>query len=267
LSKYKDKFMWSEYLIIGSVALLASGLTLFSGFGLGTLLLPAFALFFPVEVAIGMTALVHFLNNIFKLVLLGRKADHGVIFRFGLPAILAALAGAWLLILFSEAEPLYRHQLFGAERTVNLVSFVIGLLILLFVVIESLPGFQSIALDRKYLPLGGLISGFFGGLSGHQGALRSMFLLRAGLEKESFIATGVVIAVLIDISRLGVYSTRFSQALNNDYFGLLLVAVLMAFTGAYLGNRLLKKMTMKLVQRMVSLMLALIAAGLITGLI
>ena len=26
--------------------------------------------------------------------------------------------------------------------------------------------------DRRYLPLGGLLSGFFGGLSGHQGALR-----------------------------------------------------------------------------------------------
>ena len=33
-----------SYLVICSVALLASGLTFFSGFGLGTLLLPAFAL-------------------------------------------------------------------------------------------------------------------------------------------------------------------------------------------------------------------------------
>ena len=62
----------SEYLLICIVALLASGLTLFSGFGLGTLLLPAFALFFPVPAAIAMTALVHFANNLFKLALLGR---------------------------------------------------------------------------------------------------------------------------------------------------------------------------------------------------
>ncbi|MEK9138207.1 MAG: sulfite exporter TauE/SafE family protein, partial [Bacteroidota bacterium] len=58
-----------EYLIVCTIALLASGLTLFSGFGLGTLLLPAFILFFPPDVAVGMTAIVHFLNNIFKLVL------------------------------------------------------------------------------------------------------------------------------------------------------------------------------------------------------
>jgi predicted nucleic acid-binding protein len=39
------------YLVIYLVALFDSGLTLYSGFGLGTLLMPAFALFFPVPVA------------------------------------------------------------------------------------------------------------------------------------------------------------------------------------------------------------------------
>ncbi|MDP3981751.1 MAG: sulfite exporter TauE/SafE family protein, partial [Chlamydiota bacterium] len=41
------------------VALIASGLTLFLGFGLGTILTPVFAIFFPVPVAIGATAIVH----------------------------------------------------------------------------------------------------------------------------------------------------------------------------------------------------------------
>ena len=59
------------------------GLTLVSGFGLGTLLLPAFAVFFPIDAAVAMTAVVHLLNNLFKLALLGRQADRGVILRFG----------------------------------------------------------------------------------------------------------------------------------------------------------------------------------------
>ncbi|MGH8525978.1 MAG: hypothetical protein ACREXY_17780 [Gammaproteobacteria bacterium] len=37
-----------ELLVIGIAACLVSGLTLFSGFGLGTVLTPVFALFFPV---------------------------------------------------------------------------------------------------------------------------------------------------------------------------------------------------------------------------
>ena len=79
------------YLVVCSVALVASGLTFFSGFGLGTLLLPAFALFFPVEHAVALTAVVHFLNNLFKLALVGRHADRRVVVRFGIPAILAAV--------------------------------------------------------------------------------------------------------------------------------------------------------------------------------
>ena len=53
-----------HYVAVCLAALAASGLTLFSGFGLGTLLMPVFALFFPIEVAVAQTAAVHFANKI-----------------------------------------------------------------------------------------------------------------------------------------------------------------------------------------------------------
>jgi uncharacterized membrane protein YfcA len=61
-------------------------------------LLPVFALFSPIEIAIGMTAVVHLLNNLFKLILLGKHANKSVVLKFGLPAILAVFGGAWLLL-------------------------------------------------------------------------------------------------------------------------------------------------------------------------
>jgi len=61
--------------VITLTAILVSGLTLFSGFSLGTILMPAFALFFPIPVAIAATADVHLANNLFKLGLVGRQAD------------------------------------------------------------------------------------------------------------------------------------------------------------------------------------------------
>ncbi|HVJ89789.1 MAG TPA: hypothetical protein VM580_08275 [Labilithrix sp.] len=67
-----------QYVIICTVALIASGLTFFSGFGLGTLLLPAFSIFFELEIAVALTASVHFLDGIFKLALVGRHANLGV---------------------------------------------------------------------------------------------------------------------------------------------------------------------------------------------
>jgi uncharacterized membrane protein YfcA len=100
-----------------------------------------------------------------------------------------------------------------------------------------------------------------------QGALRSAFLVRAGLTKEAFVASGVVIACLIDVSRLGVYSrSLLAEGARLDY-GLLGAAVASAFAGALVGNRFLKKLTMRGVQRIVAAMLFVVAVGLICGIL
>ena len=157
--------------------------------------------------------------------------------------------------------------MFDQFYEVRPVQFIIGILILAFVIIEGLPKIKKMQIDQKFLSLGGAVSGFFGGLSGHQGALRSMFLLKAGLNKESFIATGVVIACLIDFSRLLVYSSRFGSAFEEGYISLLVVAIAAAFLGVYIGSKLLEKITMKVVQIVVSILLVIISAGLISGII
>lgn len=65
------------YIVISITALFVSALTLFSGFELGTVLMPAFALFFPIQIVTAATAVVHLANNIFKIILVGRDADRG----------------------------------------------------------------------------------------------------------------------------------------------------------------------------------------------
>jgi len=253
------------YVVICGVALLASGLTFFSGFGLGTLLLPAFALFFPIDQAVAMTAVVHFLNGLFKLWLVGRAADRGVVLRFGLPALVAALVGAWVLVWLSGTQPVLTYTLAGRDMSVTPVKLTIGVLLLLFAAAELLPEARRPSFGPRYLALGGVLSGFFGGLSGMQGALRSAFLARAGLSKEAFVASGVVIACLIDVSRLGVYSQALlAEGARLDY-GLLAAAVGAAFAGAALGNRYLKKLTMRGVQRIVAVMLFAMGVGLLGG--
>ncbi len=256
-----------DYLVISIVALAASALTLFSGFGLGTILLPAFLLFFPADVAVAMTAIVHFLNNLFKLVLLGRHAHVGIVLRFGIPALVASFMGAQVLLLATGIQPLFTYQIGEHLFAVTVVKVVMGLLIAAFAVLEMLPAFTRIEFDRKYMIAGGLLSGFFGGLSGHQGALRSAFLVRAGLSKEAFIATGVVVACLVDVIRLSVYAGHFSASGIGENIQLVISATGAAFVGAFLGNKLLKKLTMKSVQQVVSVLLLMIALGLITGLI
>jgi len=254
-------------LVISLASLLAAGLTLFSGFGLGTLLTPAFAFFFPVELAVGLTAIVHLANNLFKLALLGRHADRDVVLSFGLPAVLAAFLGAETLARLSSLAPLATCQLGARLLEVTPVKSVVAVLIILFVALEASPRFAALQLPPRYLPLGGVLSGFFGGLSGHQGALRSAFLMKSGLSKESFIATGVVIACLIDVTRLWVYARHLSLPSLSSNLSLLLAAVSSAFVGSFLGARLLHKVTLRFVQLAVSLALVLISLALLSGLI
>jgi uncharacterized protein len=254
-------------LTICLAAFSASALTLFSGFGLGTLLLPVMAVFFPIDLAIALTAVVHALNNFFKCWLVGRHADRAVVLKFGLPAILAALLGARVLLYLSDLPPLLGYHLWGREVQVMPVKLVVAVLIAVFALFELTPRRAPLGLTPRYLPLGGVVSGFFGGLSGHQGALRSAFLIRAGLTKESFIATGVVISLMVDIPRIVMYGITMPGLGLEDNLMLLAAAILSAFAGAWLGSRWLARMTLRLVQVLVTLMLLAIAAALGSGLI
>ncbi len=256
-----------EYIVICAVALIGSGLTLFSGFGLGTLLVPVFGIFFPIDIAIALTAIVHFLNNLFKLFLVGKHADKNIVIRFGVPSILAAFIGAFVLNSISGLDPLFSYEMFGRELTVMPVKLIIGLLLMFFALFDLIPFLANMEFDKKFLSLGGLLSGFFGGLSGNQGALRSAFLIRAGLSKESYIATGVIIACMIDVSRLAVYSKQVIASHASMDYTLVGAATMSAFLGAYIGNKLVKKITVKALQVFVAVMLFVFAILLISGII
>jgi uncharacterized membrane protein YfcA len=263
-----------EFAIVCSVALIVAALTLFSGFGLGTLLMPAFALFFPVPIAVGATAVVHLANNLFKVVLVGRNADRRVVLRFALPAAVAAIGGALLLELMSDAAPLVQYTLGDRLHEITPVKLVIAILIVGFAALELTPRFEKLAFSPRVISLGGLLSGFFGGLSGHQGALRTAFLIRAGLPKEAFIGTMVVSAVAVDIARLSVYGATFlGEPLDtvsrsgHSAWALVAAGTGAAFLGSFIGVRLVKKVTMRAIQLLVGIMLLLLGVALGAGLI
>jgi uncharacterized membrane protein YfcA len=256
-----------DYFVICLVALIGSCLTLFSGFGLGTILLPVFGLFFPIEIAIILTAIVHFLNNILKLFLFGKKANVAILIQFGIPALLFAFIGATVLKWLSGSEPLFNYTLADKTFTVMPIKLIIGFLLIVFALLDIIPKFKNFEFNKKYLPIGGILSGFFGGLSGHQGALRSAFLIRTNLSKEAFIATGVVIACLIDASRLTVYIPQIIEQKIVLDFKLITAATLSAFIGVYFGNKLLHKTTIKTIQTIVAIMLLVYAVLLILGIL
>ena len=256
-----------EIIIICAVAFLAAILTFFSGFGLGTILTPVFMIFFPVDLAIGLTGVVHFLNNIFKIFLVGRNANKEVLLRFGIPAVIAAILGSWLLLNITDLKPLFTYEAFDRTFEVYPVKFIISILLIIFASIDLIPYFNKLQFGKDKLPIGGALSGFFGGLSGNQGALRSAFLIKAGLSKEAFIGTAVVVSTFVDFTRLSIYATRFTKAGLDSNLTLVICATLSAIGGAYIGHKLLKKVTLRFLQVTIAIMLIIISIALGAGLV
>jgi hypothetical protein len=254
------------FVAVGLSAFCVSALTLFSGFGLGTLLLPVFALFFPAPVAVASTALVHVANNLFKGGLLLRAARGEVVLRFGLPAVGAAFAGAALLGTLAARAPLATWHLLGREAVVEPLKLTLGGLILAFGVIELLPALDRLRLPPRWLPVGGLLSGFFGGLSGHQGALRAIFLSPLGLSPTEFAATQAALACLVDAGRLLVYGTLLPGAGLGDVSPALVgVAITSAFAGVVAGRRWLPRVTVRAVRGVTGALLLVVGLALASG--
>lgn len=255
------------FVMITVMAFLGSFLTLFSGFGLGTLLMPVVAIFFPVAVAVALTAFVHLVNNLFKLLTLWRDIHWRVSLVFGVPALLATVPGAWLLTTLSSLPEIITYSVAGYTAILTPVKLATGVLLLFFATVELFSMAKKINVPQKYLPLGGVLSGFFGGLSGHQGAFRSAFLLHAGLTPAQFIASNAVIASFVDVTRLLVYGMNIGLLMQHMDTGLVMAATIAACAGVLAGKAGIQKVTLATIQKLVAGMLYLLGVLLVAGII
>ena len=255
-----------EVLIISIVAFLAALLTFFSGFGLGTILTPVMLIFFPPEIAISLTGIVHFCNNIFKLSIIGSQFNKEVLIKFGIPAVLFAFAGSYALFFISN-DTLFTHHLFVNKTDVSYVQFIIAIILIFFALIDLIPFFKKLKFNKSILPIGGILSGFFGGLTGNQGALRSAFLIKMNLEKSVFIATTVVISFFVDLTRISVYISKIKDFEISNYLVLGLAAIVSAIAGSFIGFKSLKKITLNFIRNLVAIMILLIAFLLLLGIL
>ena len=248
------------------VAFGASWLTFYSGFGLGTLLTPIFILLFQDPLlGIAGTAIVHFLNNVVKFLLMKKSINWKVAIPFGLAAIPAAFLGAFLIGYVQDIE-LLSYQLSASVLSVTLINVLFGAVLIAFAMIELVPKW-SLAFSKQSLWIGGVISGFFGGLSGHQGALRSAFLIKYQLKKEVFIATGIIVALVVDIVRIPTYFSEVDFADLSGGYNYIIIALLAALIGAVTGKLLLKKMKIRALNLIVATAMIVFGLALISGLL
>lgn len=226
--------------------------TFYTGFGLNTILVPVFMIYWDAPLAVLMAGLVHLCNNILKVALTARAIDWRLFRNFGLPAILFAFLGALLLTQLSPVSSIQLKPIFGS-------IFICFALLELFNWHLPLKGSWA-------MRLGGILSGFFGGFSGHQGALRAMFLSKLKMEPLVFVATTALISLLVDLTRMGVYFTGVADYKYDPSY-LMYLVVPAALAGTMVGRKYVQKMNHAVLSKIVGFALFVMGLALIFGLI
>ena len=211
------------------------------GFGIGSLLTPLLALRLDMATAVAAVALPHAAATALRCWRLRHAIDWSVARRFGLLSALGGLAGALLYT--------------------RLGGGVLTLVLAVLLILTGVTGLTSSARQlnaRRTAWVLGLISGFFGGLAGNQGGVRSAALMTFELAPPAFVATATVTALLVDAARTPVYLWRAGGALTT-----LVVPVAVAtggvLVGTLLGERVLLGMSPARFRRTVSV--AILALG------
>jgi len=252
------------YCLIAITAFLASLSTFFSGFGLGTILLPIFSLFFSPEIALATTALVHLINGLFKVALTFKNINWPVFMKFGSFAFFGSMFGAYLIYALGDIGLVYSFKMDQSVHDVNYTEFSLGIVMLIFALLEFTSFLENRKIGKSWIPFGGFVSGFFGGFSGHQGAVRSAFLSNTLLSKFEFVATSALLGVIIDLTRISSYSKQLDSEIPIE---LVATGAAFAILGSVLGNQLLKKTEMRFIKWVIGCFLFTVGILMLLGLL
>jgi uncharacterized protein len=234
--------------LVAAAAVVAGAVAAVSGFGIGSLLTPLLLLWFPARLAVALVSIPHAIASIVRWLRLRRDVNKRVFVQFGIASVLGGLLGALL----------------QATLHSDLLTLVLGVLMLMAGTTEILR--RPVPLPQTPLArLGaGALSGFFGGLVGNQGGIRSAALLGFGLSPRQLVATATASAVLVDLARVPVYLILSGAALR-AHLPFILVACAGVIVGTFVGVPLLSRLPEAGYRRLVGVLLVLPGLSLVTS--
>jgi uncharacterized membrane protein YfcA len=184
-------------LLVFFAGVFGGGVSAVAGFGIGSLLTPAIAMATGAGLAVAAVSIPHAIGTAIRFWRFRRAVDWRIVRSFGITSAAGGLTGA-LLNAYSSSRTL--EVVFGA--------------LLILAGASQVTGFARRWRLRGTLAwIGGALSGFFGGLVGNQGGIRTAAMLGFDVDKRRFVATTTAVALLIDAARVPVYVAIESQAL------------------------------------------------------
>lgn len=235
-----------ELLLFSILTVVASLVGTLAGFGISTVMVPVVALFLPLPVTLLFVGIIHLFGNIWKILLFRGGLRLRLIATFAVPAFAASITGAVLVS---------RLDLAHAQR-------ILGLFLVLYVAFLLVRPKFRFAKTTAATALGGTASGFAAGFFGIGGAIRSAILAAYDFPKSVFIATNGLIALIVDLGRVGGYLTSGVRLSANLWMGMLMYIPL-SFIGASIAKSLVDRLARRTFRNVVLVFLLLVGIRLI----
>lgn len=155
------------YLLIGLIILFASFTQGFSGFGFQLVALPLLSLLIDLKHAIPLCALFGFVINIYLIIHYKEHLDFRELKSLLVGSVIGIPAGVYFL----------------AEADTGLIKTILGIVLIIFVLLNITTIFKASAISREWGYLFGLLSGILGGAFNTNGPPVLVYLYLQGWEK------------------------------------------------------------------------------------
>lgn len=213
-------FVYEEIFYITLLTLLASVIGTLAGFGISTIMVPVLLLILPLPQTLLLAGIIHWFNDIWKLILFREGIRWKLFLAFGLPGLVASFIGSSLTLRIPH----------------DILSKALGIFLIVYVVFIIFNRAFKLSQRLDVAVSGGALTGFFAGIFGIGGEINAVALSAFNLEKSIYIATAGAISLVIDSTRIATYIMG-GTGLEPSILSGFLIFVPVSLIGAMIGKK------------------------------
>lgn len=238
--------VYEEIVYIALLTLLASVIGTLAGFGISTIMIPVLLIVLPLPQTLLLVGIVHWFNDIWKILLFRGGIRWKLFLAFGFPGIFASFIGSSLSLRISR-------EILSRALGIFLIAYV------LFIVFD-----RTFKLSQKLSVAvsSGALTGFFAGIFGIGGEINAVVLSAFNLEKAVYVATAGAISFMIDSTRIVTYvsgGVRLEPAILAGF----LIFIPASLIGAMLGKKGVEKIPQEKFRNFVAVFIFLLGLKLV----
>jgi len=238
--------VYEEIVSIALLTLLASLIGTIAGFGISTIMIPVLLMFLPLPQTLLLVGIIHWFNDIWKILLFREGIRWRLLLAFGLPGIFTSFMGSSLSL---KVPP-------------EIISRVLGIFLIAYVLFIIFNRNFKLSQRLSVAISGGTLTGFFAGIFGIGGEINAVALSAFNLEKAMYVATAGAISFMIDSTRIITYISggiRLEPIILSGF----LIFVPMSLIGAIIGKKGIEKIPQEKFRNFVAIFIFLLGLKLV----